>query len=91
MASTPSKAEVNSFGGFDAWRISSYRTSDGWYLSVRKGLTYPWDSKVKVDMLVEVGDMSGTFYKPGNIATVNATNLYERREDADPKRKHSQK
>jgi hypothetical protein len=50
-----------------------------------------WNSKVKVEMLVRVGDMTGTFYKPGNIATVNATNLYERREDANPKRKHSQK
>lgn len=47
-----------------------------------------WASTVKVEMLVEVGSQPGSFYKPGNIATVSACNLYERREDASPKRKY---
>jgi len=50
-----------------------------------------WASTVKVEMLVEVGSMPGSFYKPGNVTTVNATNLYDKREDASAARKFAVK
>jgi hypothetical protein len=42
-----------------------------------------WPSTVSVTVLEEIGENSGTFYRPGNVITCNATNLYERIEMAN--------
>lgn len=66
--------------------LSGFRDVSGAYVKVLEKSTRTnragWASSVKVEMLVEVGRQPGNFYKPGQIATVNACNLYERREDA---------
>lgn len=42
-----------------------------------------WPSSVEVKVIESVGDGPGlSHYKPGGIHTVNATNLYEKREMA---------
>ena len=71
--------------------LSGFYDVSGAYVKVLEKSTHEnkagWASSVKVEMLVEVGRQPGNFYKPGNVTTVNACNLYERREDANPKRK----
>jgi hypothetical protein len=47
-----------------------------------------WASSVKVEVLEYVGDgPTSSYYTPGKVVTVNASNLYERRELANPQYK----
>ena len=72
--------------------LSGFHDLSGAYVEVLEKSTQinnaGWASSVKVKMLVRVGDIPGSFYEPGNVTTVNACNLYERREDASAKRKY---
>jgi hypothetical protein len=75
--------------------LSGFQDVSGAYVKVLEKPTDTnklwWNSKVKVEVLVEVGDIPGPLYKAGNITTVHTCNLYKRREDAAPKRRHPQK
>lgn len=73
--------------------LSGFYDQSGAYVKVlgksTKTNSAGWNSSVEVEMLVEVGGIPGDFYKPGRVATVNACNLYERREDANPKNRRA--
>jgi len=76
--------------------LSHFRDVSGAYVKVLEEPTEThrtgWkDFDVKVEMMVKVGDPPSKFYQPGDIATVHGTNLYERREDANPKNKKARK
>src|SRR6267378_2064553 len=65
--------------------LSAFHDVSGAYVKVLGKSTKTnkcgWASTVKVEVLTEVGENPGSFYKPGNVTTVNATNLYDKRED----------
>ncbi len=51
-----------------------------------------WPSTVKVEVLEPVGDMSEfsrKYYATGTTHTCNATNLYDKREQADPAKRRA--
>jgi hypothetical protein len=72
--------------------LSSFYDKEGAMVKVLKKSTAingaGWASTVTVEVLAYVGDgPSSSYYTPGKITTVNASNLYERRELANPQYK----
>jgi hypothetical protein len=75
----------------ETYFLSSFHDVDGAFVKVLSKSTKPnsagWPSSVEIEILEPFGEANKSFYAKGKQRTVNATNLYEHREDASPSRK----
>jgi hypothetical protein len=76
----------------ETYFLSSFYDKSGAMVRVEEKSTLlnkaGWPSSVTVTVLEEVGENAGAFYRAGNTITCNATNLYEKRENASTSAKY---